>query len=64
MHDVQAPQWRRGSQCTGGNCIEVAKVGEQYLIRDSKNPERAPHSFTEDEWVAFVQGVNSGEFIF
>jgi hypothetical protein len=64
MREVQTPEWRRGSRCTGGNCIEVAKVGEQYLIRDSKSPEKAPHSFTEAEWAAFVDGVRSGDFDF
>lgn len=64
MREVQTPEWRRSSRCTGGNCIEVAKVGGQYLIRDSKNPDMAPHSFTEAEWVAFVDGVKSGEFAF
>ena len=44
--------------------MEVAKVAEGYLIRDSKNPEIAPLQFTADEWTAFVKGVNAGEFRF
>jgi hypothetical protein len=59
-----APQWRRGSQCAGANCIEVAKVADQYLIRDSKNPQLGAHSFTEGEWHAFVAAVKADEFVF
>jgi hypothetical protein len=61
---MSPPEWRRSSRCSGGTCIEVAKVADTYLIRDSKNPGLAPHSFTEDEWIAFVQGVKADEFSF
>jgi hypothetical protein len=61
---MSPPEWRRSSRCSGGTCIEVAKVADTYLIRDSKNPDLAPHSFTEDEWFAFVQGVKADEFGF
>ena len=57
-------QFRKSSRCSGGNCVEVAKDGDLYLIRDSKRPEITPLSFTADEWVAFVQGVQAGEFSF
>jgi hypothetical protein len=59
-----APEWRRGSKCSGGTCVEVAKVDDQYLIRDSKNPELTAHSFTEAEWSAFVAGIKADEFVF
>ena len=65
--DVSAedpPSWYRSTRCASGQCIEVAKAGEQYLIRDSKRPDVAPLSFTEAEWTAFVQGVAAGEFRF
>ena len=64
MSESSVPQWRRASRCTGGNCVEVAKVDGQYLVRDSKNPDQAAHSFTESEWLAFVAGVKSDEFVF
>lgn len=44
--------------------MEVAKDGDVYLVRDSKRPEIMPLSFTEEEWAAFVQGVQAGEFSF
>jgi hypothetical protein len=44
--------------------VEVAQVGDQYLVRDSKNPEQAALTFTAAEWTAFVAGVEAGEFHF
>ena len=64
MTSNDSPQWRKSSRCSNGTCIEVAKVGGQYLIRDGKNPNQAAHSFTEAEWLAFVAGVKADEFRF
>ena len=64
MIEVESPTWRRSSRCTGGTCVEVAKVDGQYLVRDGKNPERPAHAFTEAEWLAFVAGVKADEFVF
>jgi hypothetical protein len=58
------PAWRKSSRCGNTTCVEVAKVGTEYLIRDSKNPDKAPLAFTEDEWIAFEAGVKAGEFRF
>jgi hypothetical protein len=44
--------------------VEVAKVDTAYLVRDSKNPDAAALTFTEEEWTAFVAGVQAGEFQF
>jgi hypothetical protein len=64
MEDINVPAWRRSSRCGSTACVEVAKVEDQYLIRDSKNPDAAALAFTADEWKAFVEGVNAGEFRF
>ena len=58
------PEWRRAGHCTSGSCVEVARVADRYLIRDSKNPDLGPLSFSEDEWNTFVSGVKSGAFRF
>ncbi|HET6529637.1 MAG TPA: DUF397 domain-containing protein [Actinoplanes sp.] len=62
--EIDPPTWVKSSRCSAGTCVEVAKVENRYLIRDSKSPQVPPLSFTEDEWVAFVEGVNAGEFRF
>ncbi len=64
MSEFKAPVWHRSRQCASGNCVEVAKVDDLYLIRDSKSPDLAAHSFTEAEWTAFVAGVKAGDFTF
>jgi hypothetical protein len=61
---VETPKWHRSSRCSGGTCVEVAKVDGQYLIRDSKNPGQLSLKFTEAEWVAFKAGMQAGEFSF
>jgi hypothetical protein len=64
MEENNAPAWRKSSRCGTSTCVEVAKVDDQYLVRDSKNPEAPALSFTQAEWNAFVEGVAAGEFRF
>ncbi|MDI6100562.1 DUF397 domain-containing protein [Actinoplanes sp. NEAU-A12] len=64
MVEMNVAAWRKSSRCGTSNCVEVAKVDDQYLIRDSKNPEAPALAFTPAEWDAFVEGVAAGEFRF
>jgi hypothetical protein len=59
---IDAPAWKRSSRCSGGQCVEVAQVGDRVLIRDSKNPDVEPLAFTMPEWADFVSGVEAGQF--
>jgi hypothetical protein len=43
------------------NCVEVG-LELSVLLRDSKNPDAAPHKYTVQEWEAFESGVRNGEF--
>lgn len=57
--------FRRSSFCGGGNCVEVAPQPDgSVALRDSKERQKPVHTFTRDEWVAFVRGVKAGEFDF
>lgn len=56
-------RWRK-ADCASGNCVEVARLGDHYLVRDSKVPDGAVLSFSEAEWEAFVEGVKAGDFSF
>lgn len=56
--------WRKSSQCGSNTCVEVARDGDRVLVRDSKDPERAPLEFTPAEWTAFLHGARDGEFDF
>ncbi|WP_326646805.1 DUF397 domain-containing protein [Streptosporangium sp. NBC_01755] len=55
--------WRKSSYSTdGGNCVEVARAGNRYLVRDSKNPHGATLSFSPGDWTAFLGRVKTGDF--
>lgn len=61
---TESQLWRRSSRCSTSTCVEVARDGADYLVRDSKNPGQAALRFTPAEWAAFVEGVLAGEFRF
>ncbi len=56
--------WRKSSRCGTSTCVEIARDGADYLIRDSKHPEQPALRFTDAEWRAFHDGVAVGEFNF
>jgi hypothetical protein len=57
-------RWHKAKRCGTGSCVEVAKAGDQYLVRDSKRPEMAAMRFSAEEWAAFTAGVRDGDFDF
>jgi hypothetical protein len=61
---LEKARWHRAKSCANGTCVEVAKIGDHYLVRDSKAPDRGALEFTAEEWVAFVRGVKEGDFSF
>ncbi|GIE35476.1 hypothetical protein Ait01nite_085210 [Actinoplanes italicus] len=61
---TEVPQWRRSRRCATGTCVEVARVGDRMLVRDSKDLDIAPLRFTEEQWEEFVAGVKAGTFGF
>jgi len=56
-------RWRTSSFSSGGtNCVQVAFLDRGLVaIRDSKNPRKPPHLFTDAEYDAFVEGIKQGE---
>ena len=60
--NTNQPNWQRSSFCGSNACVEIAEISGQFMLRDSKNPDVAPFTFTSEEWTAFVQGVRAGEF--
>jgi hypothetical protein len=48
---------------TGGNCVEVAFLGDgQVAVRNSRQPDGPALVFTAAEWDAFLGGARDGEF--
>jgi hypothetical protein len=56
------PIWRSAISCTGGQCIQVAAIGNGVAIRDSKNPAGAILVYSTEEWETFVAGAKNGDF--
>lgn len=54
--------WRRSTASGSGNCVEVAFDDESVLVRNSRDPVGPVLSFSAEEWVAFLEGANKGEF--
>lgn len=60
MIDAAGLVWHRSSRCSNATCIEVAKLGDDYLIRDSKNPAAPPLRFPAAVWHQFLADVREG----
>lgn len=63
--DLSSAKWHKSSRSNGGgggNCVEVAGLPDQVLMRDSKDPTGPVLAFTRPEWSAFLVGVRAGEF--
>jgi hypothetical protein len=54
--------WRRAAACGDAGCVEVASVGDQVAVRDSKDRRSAILVFSAIEWQAFVAAVRVGTF--
>ncbi|HEV8527992.1 MAG TPA: DUF397 domain-containing protein [Actinomycetes bacterium] len=54
--------WARSSLCANTNCVEVALVDHQVLVRSSKNIAGPILRFDFPEWMAFLSAVRGGEF--
>lgn len=52
----------RKSSFSRATCVEVAAIGGEVVVRDSKDPEGTALRFTNDEWTAFIAGVKADEF--
>jgi hypothetical protein len=53
----------KSTHSVGNGCVEVAFVGGQVGVRDSKQQGQGPVlEFTANEWEAFIGGARDGEF--
>lgn len=52
--------WIKG--CESAHCVEAVQVGQDWLVRDSKDPLGPVLRFTADEWEAFTDAVKDGTF--
>lgn len=60
---LASAQWLTSSLSSGGtNCVQVAFLDQGLVaLRDSKNPHKPAHLFTNAEYDAFTGGITRGE---
>ena len=46
----------------GGGCVEVARMDDTVLVRDSKDRDGPILAFAGREWDAFLARVRAGEY--
>lgn len=54
--------WRKSSRCGSTTCVEVARDGKDYLMRDSKNPGQPALRFDQADWEAFLGRIQYGDY--
>ena len=54
--------WRKSTKSSNnGQCVEVADLGQQVAVRDSKHADGPALVFDGDVWDTFVAGLRSGD---
>ncbi|MEN3536079.1 DUF397 domain-containing protein [Microbispora sp. ZYX-F-249] len=53
-------EWRSASRCGGGNCVQVALIGDRVALRDSKHPDHGMIVCSRQEWRDFVAAIKAG----
>jgi len=56
--------WQRSRRCGDSACVEAAVLDQEVLVRDAKDPDGPVLRFTRAEWIAFVGGIEDGDFRF
>ncbi len=62
---ISGARWVKSSRSgpTGGNCVEVAFLGDgRVAVRNSRHAAGPALVFSAAEWDAFVGGAKDGEF--
>jgi len=55
---ARGPQWRKAKHSVGdGECVEVALVDDQIVVRDSRDPDGTWQRYPAQSWRDFVSIV-------
>jgi hypothetical protein len=49
--------WQRGRSCDGGACVEIARLGDAIILRNSINPNGTSLTVSRDEWRSVAGGL-------
>jgi Domain of unknown function (DUF397) len=54
-------RWRRSRSCADGGCAEVARCGDEVLVRSSRRTDIVVR-LSHDEWEAFREAMRAADF--
>jgi hypothetical protein len=54
-------KWRKARKCDGGACVEIAKLGETIMVRNSTTPDEII-STSRNQWLHFLVWVREDSF--
>lgn len=57
--NLTSARWRKSSYSgnTGGDCVEVADLGGQVAVRDSKDLQAGRFAVAPEAWTAFLRDL-------
>jgi hypothetical protein len=58
--DLSGAAWQKSTRSGSNGCVEIAFVGGQVAMRDSKNRNGSVLLFTPVEWETFTSAVRDG----
>jgi hypothetical protein len=61
---LSAPVWIKSQGCESANCVEVAQLGADVMIRDSWDPAGPVLRVSREDWNVFAAGIANGDFRF
>lgn len=62
---ITGARWIKSSASNpNGECVEIARVGDEFAMRNSRDPQGPALVYTRAEIAAFVEGARRGDFDF
>src|SRR4051794_21897126 len=62
VRSPSVPVWVKSSKCEASNCVEVADIGHEVLVRSSVCPDGPMLRVSRRDWGAFVAFVADVDF--
>ncbi|GAA0843140.1 DUF397 domain-containing protein [Streptosporangium amethystogenes subsp. fukuiense] len=61
--DLSGARWRKSSlSADGASCVEMAFVGNDVAVRDTKNRDGGTLIFHRNQWTTFINGIKNSDF--